>query len=91
MTQTMNPEAGKTIIEILKHRCNEWTRVVLQSGQELKVFNIAWGYDLGDDYAHITTNISPPNEEIINSDFFKVDEVIKLEDEESGRIIWSLD
>ena len=91
MPRFMNPEEGRTIIEILKRRCGEWTKVHLKNGQELKVFNIAWGYDLGDDYAHVTTNVSPSSEEITDVDFFKVDEVIKLENEETGRIIWSLD
>jgi len=35
------------------------TLVVLRDGRWLIVHNIAWGYDMGDQYAHITSNISP--------------------------------
>jgi hypothetical protein len=31
----------------------------LSGGETLSVFNIVWGYDLGDGFAHVTTNISP--------------------------------
>lgn len=87
----MNPNIGRTIIEILKNRCGEWTDVFLTNGKVLKVFNIAWGYDLGDTYAHVTTNISPPSEGITDINFFKVNEVLRLEDVETGKIVLSLD
>lgn len=35
------------------------THVNLTDGRQLTVHNIAWGYDQGDPFAHITTNISP--------------------------------
>ncbi len=87
----MNPEKGRTVIEILKSRGGKWTSVFLKNGQELSVFNIAWGYDLGDDYAHVTTNISPANDEPAEVDFFTVDEVTKIADAETGRVVWSLE
>ena len=44
-----------------------------------RVLNIAWGYDAGDSYAHITTNISPsvPG---LETDFFFTAEVIAVLD-----------
>jgi hypothetical protein len=91
MPRLMNPQEGKTIIEILKHRCGEWTKVHLKDGQELDVFNIGWGYDFGDDYAHVTTNTSPPSDELKDVDFFYVNEVVRLEDTDTSRIIWSIE
>jgi hypothetical protein len=32
---------------------------VLRDGQRLSVFNIAWGNDLADECAHVTTYVSP--------------------------------
>jgi hypothetical protein len=87
----MNPEEGRTVIEILKHRCGEWTKVFLKNGQQLDVFNIGWGYGLGDDYAHVTTNTSPSSDEVKNIDFFYTNEVIRLEDADISRIIWSIE
>ena len=52
-----------------------------------------WGYDVGDEVAHITTNISPPNVEydvefFYEVDFFRADEIEKIEDvEDWGRFL----
>lgn len=53
----------------------------------MTVFNIAWGYDIEDEFAHITTNISP---EIKNSniDYFYTNEIQKIEDRTNGRILY---
>jgi hypothetical protein len=50
------------------------TLVCFLEGDNLIVHNIAWGYDLGDEYAHVTTNVSPslPSAPI---DFFITDGV----------------
>lgn len=32
---------------------------MLRDGRRLSVINVAWGYDIGDEYAHVTSNISP--------------------------------
>jgi len=44
--------------------------VVLAVGRRLDVRNVAWGYDMGDEYAHVTTNISPDVEEASIDVFF---------------------
>ena len=64
---------------------------MLLSGERmLNVVNIAWGGDLGDDFEHLTTNISPT----VNGttvDFFFTDEVASITDPETGAIIWQSD
>lgn len=47
------------MIALLRDRDGMPTTVTLRDGRELTVWNIAWGYDIDDDYAHITTNCSP--------------------------------
>jgi len=65
------------LIELLVKRDGIATVAVLEDGTEYTIFNIAWGYDLGDQYAHITTNISPSIEgTTIN--FFVTNELIGL-------------
>src|ERR1035437_7272723 len=32
---------------------------VHRDGNILTVFNIAWGYDVGDEYSHVTSSVSP--------------------------------
>jgi hypothetical protein len=83
----MNIEQGKTIVKILEKRCGLPTTIYLKNGETLNVFDIAWGYDLGDDFAHITTNISPPKEGVEVS-FFYVNQVSKLIDAETGLLIY---
>jgi hypothetical protein len=62
--------------------------VVLVSGQSCLVHNIAWGYDLGTDIAHITTNISPSPSTTCDVDFFHADEISTIADAESGRMLF---
>jgi len=57
-------------------------------------YNVAWGYDLGEEVAHITTNISPgPNPEdhiqvTYEIDFFHANEIAKVEDVETGAVLF---
>ncbi|MFF9351545.1 hypothetical protein [Streptomyces sp. NPDC014734] len=52
----------------------------------LTVFNIAWGYDLGDEYAHITTNISP-DVDGESVDFFFTGSLAAIVDPASGSVL----
>ncbi|MGZ4055470.1 MAG: hypothetical protein ACXVPU_05570 [Bacteroidia bacterium] len=47
------------IIEFLKQSDGIETKIRLTNGKAFSVWNIAWGYDIGDEFAHITTNVSP--------------------------------
>lgn len=74
------------IINLLKNRDGIETKVVLNNGSVLSIWNIAWGYDIGDEFAHITTNISP----FINNtsiDFFYSPEIEKILTNENQEII----
>ena len=75
------------IIEVFKTTDQLEKAVYLDNNTILKVFNIAWGYDIGDDFAHITTNISP---KIRNSDidYFYTNEIQKIEDGTNGKILY---
>lgn len=83
----MEIEQGKTIVKILEKRCGTSSTVYLKDKQVLLVNDIAWGYDIGDDFAHITTNISPPQDGV-EVDYFYVSEVEKIIDTESGKVIY---
>lgn len=48
------------LINLLHSRHGTPGLVRLQDGQVLEVFDIAWGYDPGEDSALITTNCGPP-------------------------------
>lgn len=75
------------IIEIFKSTDQLEKAVYLDNNSILIVFNIAWGYDNGDEFAHITTNISP---EIRNSeiDYFYTNEIQKIEDRTNGKTLY---
>jgi len=83
----MDIEQGKTIVKILEKRCGTPTTIYLDDGQVILVNDIVWGYDMGDEFAHITTNISPPQDEV-EIHFFYVNEVVKFEDTESGQLVY---
>jgi hypothetical protein len=51
--------ADGELLDLLMRREGIPTLVTLNSGLQVTVHNIAWGYDIGDQYAHVTTNISP--------------------------------
>lgn len=72
-----NEHKDNEILEQLKRRDGIETEIILKDGTKLLVWNIAWGYDLGDDFAHITTNISP-NIENAEIDFFYTNEIEEI-------------
>src|SRR5262249_25279443 len=75
------------VLQILKRRCGEWSEVWLRDGRRVRVLNIAWGYDLDDPVAHVTTNISPSLAGAdLPVDFFRTDEVVRIIDPENGPV-----
>jgi len=73
------------LIDLLQERDGRASVVVLADGSELTVFNIAWGYDMGEDHAHITTNCSP--EETGQSiDFFRTENVFRVLSEDGTTV-----
>ena len=55
----MRQPADVEVINLLVERDGIPTLVTLKNGLQLTVHNIAWGHDIGDEFAHVTTNISP--------------------------------
>lgn len=81
------PDAADTkLIELLQRRDGLLTTVRLRDGSQHVVKDIAWGYDLGDEYAHITTNVSPGGGGL-PVDFFYADAIVGLSDTASGEVI----
>lgn len=80
---SITPDDDKKLIELLRSRDALRTRLELRDGTALDVWNIAWGYDHGDDFAHITSNISP-EQDGSSIDFFFTHQVKKVIDPESG-------
>ncbi len=74
------------VLALLQGRDGALTHVELIDGRRCRVWNIVWGYDAGDSWAHITTNISPDvsGEEV---DFFVTEEVDVIRVPESGDIL----
>ena len=77
----------KALIDLLRERDSQRTIVMLKDGQRLEVLNIAWGYDVGDKYAHVSTNISPSLTGL-PFDFFFTSEVRTVLDPETGAQLW---
>ena len=92
----MSKAQHQRALDILVHRCGEWSRVHLQNGKVCMTYDVAWGYDLGKDVAHITTNISPgpdPDEDIefqYELNFFHANEIIRIEDVETTAVLFDV-
>ena len=74
---TQTKYKDKSIIDIFEIRDGLETQVELKNGKLISVWNIAWGYDVGDNFAHITTNISP-NIDNATIDHFFTNEISKI-------------
>lgn len=74
------PPRDTALLDLLRAREGQRTTVVLADGKRLTVLNIAWGYDMGDEFAHVTTNISPEIEGT-SAGFFFTHDVRELCDE----------
>jgi len=77
-------------LDILVHRCGTASLVRLSGGKSCTVHDVAWGYDLGEDIAHITTNISPGPPGPCEIDFFHANEIARIEDVEDGSVLFEL-
>jgi hypothetical protein len=74
------------VINLLMKRDGIPTRVTLANGRELTVHNIAWGYDTGDEHAHVTTNISPEVDGA-SIDLFFTNDIRSVSDPASGETL----
>jgi hypothetical protein len=79
-----------SMIALLVARDGLETTVKLADSSVGRVLNISWGYDTGDEYAHVTTNCSPfSNDHPI--DFFFTNEVEEIADGRNGDVLWPSD
>ena len=78
----------EALIRLFQDRDGTATRVILRDKQLLTVVNIAWGYDMGDEFAHVTTNVSPTVEGT-SIDFFYTSDVESLSDPSSGDVLFA--
>jgi hypothetical protein len=76
----------EAILQLLQERDGLASEVVLSDDTRLTIFNIAWGYDIGDAYAHVTTNISP-NVDGAAIDFFFTQSVKAIVDPANGAVL----
>ena len=75
------------IVNIFRNRDGQQTIVKLNNGKQYVVWDIAWGYDMGDEYSHITTNVSP-GVEGASVDFFYTTEIIEIIDPNSAEVLF---
>ena len=66
------------VLDALRYKDGEACDVTLENGDVVRVFNIAWGFDMDNPVAHITTNISPSPPDTHTVDYFEADEVVKI-------------
>lgn len=59
MGNRLPPPRDEALLATFHERDGSPLSVVLRNGSILTVFNIAWGYDVGDEYSHVTSNVSP--------------------------------
>lgn len=81
------PPADTALIDLLNERDDRRTTVVLTDGRSLDLWNIAWGYDMGDEFAHVTTNCSPFIDGA-SLDVFFTNEVSRVLEEMGEPIQW---
>jgi hypothetical protein len=81
------PPLDEVLLTLLQRRDGVPSDVVLRDGTRLTVFNIAWGYDLGDQFAHVTTNVSP---DVSGAEIgiFCTADVSTLVDPETGAVLY---
>ena len=87
MGEPITPGLGARIVDILESRAERETKIEMADGQTYVVFNICWGRDMGEDWEHITTNISPDIKGA-SLDFFLTSGVTKLTDPHTGAVLW---
>jgi hypothetical protein len=76
------------LLRTLQERDAVQTVVVLRDDRRLMVHNIAWGYDMGDEWAHVTSNISP-SVTGASIDFFFTNEVASMIDPITNSVIYT--
>ena len=79
--------ADLAVLAVLQARDGVRTDVELSDGRVLPVWDVAWGHDAGDSWAHVSTNVSPgpPGSPF---DVFTTDEVVAVRAPETGEVLF---
>lgn len=88
VTFTGKKDLDAEVIALLVERDGMPTVVRLVDGRTVTVWNVAGGYDLGDEYAHVTSNCSPYVDQH-SVDFFYTSEVVEIRDRDGGSVLLS--
>jgi len=89
MTSPKEPaRIDQSIIDVLVEHDGTVVKVILLDESVHLVLDIAWGYDWGDDFAHITTNCSPGREDL-PLDLFFTNEIAVILDFEEQVSLWA--
>jgi hypothetical protein len=78
----------QSIIDVLVELDGTVVKAILLDESVHLVLEIAWGYDWGDDFAHITTNCSPGREDL-PLDLFFTKEIAVILDLEEQVTLWA--
>lgn len=81
------PPADRHLIQIFLDRDGKLTRVKLMDGRWLDVWDIAYGYDMGDEYAHISANMEK-REPPVPFHFFSSEHILRIIDGVSGDTLY---
>ncbi len=84
---TVHP-SHRRALDILVERCGRWSRVYLTGERICMVYDVAWGFDEGEDVAHITSNISPGPSTERTIDFFHATEISRIENPDTDEILF---
>ena len=78
------------LIDLFTSRAGLETRVHLMDGSVLRVVNVVWGRDDGDDHAHGSTNVSPSldDSQTYPFEFFFTYQVVRVIDPQSNRTLY---
>jgi hypothetical protein len=79
--------ADSALIDLLRMRDGTVTAVHLATGDAFTVWNVAWGYDIGDAWAHVTSSVSP----LVDGfaiDLFDTADVVRISDPADGLTLW---
>jgi len=79
--------ADDSMIAAFQDRDGLPTLVTFRDGSSMIVSNIAWGYDEGAKWAHVTSNISPAIDNA-SVGFFYASEILRLNDAETGGVVF---
>jgi len=86
-SEAISPGRGATLVKLLLERTGIPTTLHLEDGAHIVAHNCAWGRDFGNDWEHLSLNVSPEIEGVA----FEVvsgGEVAEIIDPASGEVLY---